>query len=297
MNFSEQEIKKNHIKRSFLSWGLLALLVAVLAVGANAQSYPCTNAIYFTSSDNTNVYRYTPSTNAITQLSGVTINYGSTTSGSAGAALTPDGSRLYFNDRISPRQLRYNVGKTSNPIAALQSDNSGNVQRNGISPNGTGYFMIGVAGSGAYYRYTTGGTTSTVTSGTLTVQPATAPALGTGGDITFDSNGIGYLLDQAKNFYRLDFTNNVANYIGTVSGMGTDNPNGLGFSQKTDGTYELYASTITTNLLYRINLATMAATVVTPSSTVTGFTQNDIASCIYPPNITPKFITRFSASS
>lgn len=276
----KREIRKHHGERILLIWSLRLILIAIFAVGVRAQSYPCANAIYFTSNSNTNVYRYTPSTNSITRLSGTSIG-----AATAASALTPDGERIYSVDGATPFRLRYNSGGTTNATAATTTATS-TPQRNAIAPDGTGYFMVGTAASWAYYRYTTGGATSTVTSGTLTVQPTTAPALGNGGDITFDSNGVAYLLDQAKNFYRLDFTNNVANYIGAVTGMGTESPNGIGFSLTNSGVYELYVSTLN-NTIYRINLATMAAALVNPSSTVAGFTQNDIASCIYPPNITP----------
>lgn len=259
---------------------IFGLWLAFLAVGTYAQSYPCVNAIYFSSYSNTNVYKYTPSTNAITLVAGYSI-----ANPSAASAVMPDGSRLYYADNGS--SLRYNSGNATNVLAASGLVSNA-IQRNGINSTGTGYFMQGGAGSGTYYQYTTGGATSVVSGPfNLTVQPATAPALGNGGDITFDSNGIGYLLDQAKNLYRLDFTNNVANYLGAITGIAAaDNPNGLGFAQTNSGTYELYVSTLN-NTFYRINLATSSAVLVSPTSTVGGFTQNDIASCIYPPGIVP----------
>lgn len=259
---------------------ILGLWLAVFAAGTYAQSYPCINGIYFSSYSNNNVYKYTPSTNAITQVSGYSV-----TNPSAAAAVMPDGSRLYYADNGS--SLRYNSGGATNALAASGLVSNA-IQRNGINSTGTGYLMQGAAGSGTYYRYTTGGATSVVSGPfNLAIQPATAPAIGNGGDITFDSNGVGYLLDQVKNLYRLDFTNNIANYLGAVTGIAAaDNPNGLGFAQTNSGTYELYVSTLN-NTLYRVNLAVNTATLVTPSSTVGGFTQNDIASCIYPPNIVP----------
>ena len=52
---------------------LVGLWFAVFTVVSYAQSYPCVNAIYFSSYSNTNVYKYTPSTNAITQVSGYSL--------------------------------------------------------------------------------------------------------------------------------------------------------------------------------------------------------------------------------
>lgn len=262
------------------------MIFSLWAQPAAAQTYQCSDAVYFSSSSSTNVYRYTPSTTAITQLSGV-----STGGSSAGAALTPTGSRLYTVDNnisVAVYNLRYNTGSTTNTTAG-SAILAGAAQRNAIAPNGTGYFMVGTASvAGQYYTYTTGGTSSIISGpNTLTVEPASAPAIINGGDIAFDASGIAYLLDQGKNFYRLDFTNNVATFLGTFTGMGTDNPNGLGFTT-TDISNQnfLYASTLN-NTLYRLNIATMTATLVTPSSTASGFTQNDIASCIYPAGVTP----------
>lgn len=79
----------------------------------------------------------------------------------------------------------------------------------------------------------------------------------------------------------------MAAFIGTFTGMGAESPNGLGFtSVNTASNNYLYASTLG-NTLYKLDLTTMTATLVTPSSTVSGFTQNDIASCIYPSGIVP----------
>lgn len=260
---------------------LVGLSIAFFAVAGRAQSYPCGGGVYFTSYDNTNVYRYTSSTNAITAVAGYSI-----TAPSAASAVTPDGTRLYYADNGS--DLRYNTGGTSNFAASLNTMPSTSVQRMGIAPDGTGYLMDGVAGSLQYYKFTTGGATSTVTGPfTLALQPSTAPAIGRGGDIAFDGSGIGYIVDQSRNLYRLDFTNNVINYLSTISGITTgQNPNGMGFSQTITGTYELYLSTLS-NTLYRLNLATSTATLVTPSSTVGGFTQNDIASCVFPASFLP----------
>jgi uncharacterized repeat protein (TIGR01451 family) len=257
------------------------LLIGVSFKQVSAQTFACTDALYFTSSANTNVYRYTPTANTLVQVTGVSINYGST-QGSAASAITPSGNRLYYNDRVSPRQLRYNVGNTLNPIAAVQTDDSISAQRNAIDLSGNGYYMLGSATAPAtYYTYTTGGTTSTTTGPfTFTVQPSAATAIATGGDFTFDANNVGYLVDQSRNFYRLDFTTNTAAYLGTISGMGTESPNGVGFS----GT-KLYISTLN-NLLYEVDLTTLAATLKTPTSTPSGFSQNDIAACVYP-NIFP----------
>ncbi len=268
----------NHKKFNPTRLIILGLWLFIFAAGAYAQSYPCVNAIYFTSYSNTNVYRYTPSTNAITQVTGY-----STANPSAAAALTPNGTRLYYADNSS--RLRFNTGNNNNTSAA-SGLSSNAIQRNGIDLNGNGYFMVGGFASYEYYRYTTTGTTSAVTGPfTLLIQPSTAQAVGAGGDLAFDANGIGYMLDQASRLYRIDFTTNVANLIGTVSGI-SGSPNGLGFAQTNSGTYELYVSTLA-NTLFRINLTTNVATRVMPSSTVSGFTQNDIASCIYPPNIVP----------
>ncbi|NJM53653.1 MAG: cadherin-like domain-containing protein, partial [Blastocatellia bacterium] len=181
---------------------------ATVSVAVSNELFACSDALYFTSSANTNVYRYTPSSNSLIQLSGVSIDYGTAGSGSAGAAITPGGFRLYFNDRVSPRQLRYNIGGTTNTIAAAQVDNSNNVQRNAIDSSGNGFYSLGqTASPNTYYRYTTGGATSTISGPfTLTVQPSTAPAIGIGGDIAFDGNNVGYLVDQNRNLYRLDVT-------------------------------------------------------------------------------------------
>lgn len=262
---------------------LLILLLGFSFQQVSAQSFACSDALYFTSSANTNVYRYTPSTNSLVQVAGVSINYGSSTSGSAGAGISPGGTRLYFNDRISPRQLRYNTGNTTNTIAAAQADNSNNAQRNAIDSSGNGFYSLGQSGSpNTYYRYTTGGATSTITGPfTFTLQPSTAPAIGIGGDIAFDGNDVGYLVDQNRNLYRLDVTANTATYLGGLTGMGTSSPNGLGFS----GT-SLYVSTLD-NTIYQVNLATLAATLRTPTSTPSGFSQNDIATCTYPTTLIP----------
>lgn len=256
---------------------------ATISVTVSNELFACSDALYFTSSSNTNVYRYTPSTNSLVQLSGVSIDYGTAGSGSAGAAITPGGGRLYFNDRVSPRQLRYNTGGTTNTIAAAQADNSNNVQRNAIDSSGNGFYSLGqTASPNTYYRYTTGGATSTITGPfTLTVQPSTAPAIGIGGDIAFDGNNVGYLVDQNRNLYRLDVTTNTATYLGGLTGMGSSSPNGLGFSGSS-----LFVSTLD-NTIYQVNLSTLAATLRTPSSTPSGFSQNDIATCIYPPNLVP----------
>lgn len=260
---------------------IIGLAIAIFTAVVSAQSYPCGNGVYFTSYSNTNVYKYTPSTNAVTQVTGFSI-----TNPSAASAVTPDGTRLYYADNSS--DLRYNTGTAVNVLASSNTMPSTSVQRMGIAPDGTGYLMDGVAGSLQYYRFTTGGATSTVTGPfTLAMQPSTATPIGRGGDIAFDGNGIGYIVDQAKNLYRLDFTNNVINFLSPISGIAAaDNPNGFGFSQTITGTYELYLSTLN-NTLYRVNLSTATATLVTPSSTVGGFTQNDIASCVFPVSFLP----------
>jgi uncharacterized repeat protein (TIGR01451 family) len=255
---------------------------ATIAVTVTNQSFACSDALYFTSSSNTNVYRYTPSTNSLIQLSGITLDYGFT-EGSAAAGITPGGDRLYFNDRQSPRQLRYNTGNTSNPIVAAQVDNSISAQRAAIDSLGNGFYMLGAASAPAtYYRFTTGGTTSTITGPfTFTLAPSTAPAVSNGGDIAFDANNVGYLVDQSRNLYRLDITANTATFLGGITGMGTASPNGVGFSGN-----NLYISTLT-NTLYQVDLTTLVASLRTPSSTPSGFAQNDIATCIYPANLVP----------
>jgi hypothetical protein len=255
----------------------LALILIFSSQQVSAQFFACTDALYLTSSANTNVYRYTPSTNSLVQVSGITI------SASAAAGITPGGGRLYFNDRVSPRRLRYNIGNTTNTIAATQIDDSGNAQRNAIDLSGNGFYMLGLAAAPAtYYRYTTGGATSTVTGPfTFTLQPSTAPAISNGGDMAFDANDVGYLVDQSRNLYRLDITTNTSTYLGAITGMGTSSPNGVGFSGSS-----LYISTLD-NTIYQVNLTTLAATLRTPTSTPSGFSQNDIATCLYPANLVP----------
>lgn len=276
MNCKREKIRKHFCLQSFARLSFWLLLFCGFSIMAEAQTYQCSDTIYFNSFSNMNVYQYKQTANTITQLVGVTAT------ASAASAITPDGTRLYYVDGASPANLRYNAGGTSNTIAATLTLPS-TTQRNAISPTGTGYFMVGTtATSGQYYTYTTGGATSTVNGPfTLSIQPSNAPAISNGGDFAFDSSGIAYLLDQTKNFYRIDFSTNTATFLGAITGMGTESPNGLGFT-----TSFLYASTLN-NLLYRINLVRMTATLVTPTSTVTGFTQNDIASCIYPTGFSP----------
>ncbi|NJM52406.1 MAG: DUF11 domain-containing protein, partial [Blastocatellia bacterium] len=66
-----------------------------------------------------------------------------------------------------------------------------------------------------------------------------------------------------------------------LPGWGSSSPNGLGFSGNS-----LFVSTLD-NTIYQVNLSTLAATLRTPASTPSGFSQNDIATCIYPANLVP----------
>lgn len=281
----ENRIQKNRnysLRRNLFVAGFLWLILSIWASPAAAQ-YQCTNTVYFTSVNNTNVYSYTLG-GGITQLSGISI-----AGSSAASAIKPDGTRLYSVNNVSPYRLHHNSGSTTNSAGTSTGVDS-QTQRNAIAPNGTGYFMEGEASAPREYRtYTTSGTTPVVSGATtLTLQPSTAPDVVNGGDIAFDANGIGYLIDQGRNFYRLDFSNNTVNYLGVFSGTMDGNPNGLGFvSTTTAGQNFLYASTLN-NRLYRLDLAAMTVNLVTPTSTASGFTQNDIASCIYPtilPNV------------
>lgn len=282
--------EKIYITRQRAAFLLIGLLLVFISAGQSAaQSYSCSDAIYFTSSTDTNrpVFRLVPSTSVMTQMTGITIG-----APSAGAAVMPGGARLYSVDNASPYSLRYNSGGSTNS-AAFATGAGGGVQRNGIAPNGTGYFMVGGANSVQYYTYTTNTTTPTVNGPfDIDILPGGSPNFANGGDIAFDANGLGYIVDQSFHFYRLDFSTSpraTATFLGTFTGI-TGGPNGLGFtSLNTASQNFLYLSTLS-NTIYRLNIATMTATQVSFTNSLPNgvtFTQNDIASCIYPTGIVP----------
>lgn len=157
MNRGKKKTGKRLDRRNFFLLVLWLIIGGSFVVPAKAQIYQCTNAIYFTSNSNTSVYRYTPSSNAVTQVAGTT-----TAAPSAASAIMANGARLYSVDGASPFDLHYNSGGATNAKASATSSASA-VQRNAVAPNGTGYFMVGTAAlAGQFYSYSTSGATSTV---------------------------------------------------------------------------------------------------------------------------------------
>jgi uncharacterized repeat protein (TIGR01451 family) len=100
-----------------------------------------------------------------------------------------------------------------------------------------------------------------------------------GGDIFADGSGMLYMVVNSSNLYKINPNTRVATYLGTLNPTPGSSSNSIAI----DATGAVYIGGAYQNV-YRVNLATMAATSILSGSTPTSgvYTNGDFTSCAFP---------------